>query len=149
MSLFQKINGFYHLRHPNGKNRSSFRTADTEERMGFNLIRKTGTHRVGRPEACHVRTQTNNHSCAQRTIISALHRRRKQIGRRFERPERVCKTTGSRRVQRPLADFAEPPQSKRCNLLRRNSAVFCDRSVSTSVRSRQRCPADTFGATFR
>ena len=58
------------------------------------------------------------------------------------------KTTGSRRVQRPLADFAEPPQSKRCNLLRRNSAVFCARSVSTSVRSRRRCPADTFGATF-
>ena len=58
------------------------------------------------------------------------------------------KTTGSRRVQRPLADFAGPPQSKRCDLLRRNSAVFCARSVSTSVRSRRRCPADTFGATF-
>ena len=29
-----------------------------------------------------------------------------------------------------------------------NSAVFCARSVSTSVRSRRRCPADTFGATF-
>ena len=95
-----------------------------------------------------MRTQTNNYHCAKRTIISALHRRRNQIGRRFERPERVCKTTGSRRVQRPLADFAEPPQSKRCNLLRRNSAVFCARSVSTSVRSRRRCPADTFGATF-
>ena len=104
--------------------------------------------RSGRPETCHVRTQTNNHHCAKRAIISALHRRRNQIGRRFERPERVCKTTGSRRVQRPLADFAEPPQSKRCNLLRRNSAVFCARSGRTSVRSRQRCPADTFGATF-
>ena len=90
-----------------------------------------------------------NHRCAERTANSALHRRRNQIGRRFERPERACKTTGSRRVQRPLADFAEPPQSKRCNLLRRNSAVFCARSVSTSVRSRRRCPADTFGATFR
>ena len=90
----------------------------------------------------------NKSCCAQRTIDSALHRRRKQIGRRFERPERACKTTGSRRVQRPLADFAEPPQSKRCNLLRRNSAVFCARSGRTAVRSRQRCPADTFGATF-
>jgi len=104
--------------------------------------------RSGRPETCHVRTQTNNHHCAKRAIISALHRRRNQIGRRFERPERACKTTGSRRVQRPLADFAEPPQSKRCNLLRRNSAVFCARSGRTAVRSRQRCPADTFGATF-
>ena len=46
------------------------------------------------------------------------------------------KTTGSRRVQRPLADFAEPPQSKRCNLLRRNSAVFCARSVSAGVVTR-------------
>ena len=89
-----------------------------------------------------------NHRCAERTANSALHRRRNQIGRRFERPERACKTTGSRRVQRPLADFAEPPQSKRCNLLRRNSAIFCARSVSTSVRSRRRCSADTFGATF-
>ena len=29
-----------------------------------------------------------------------------------------------------------------------NSAVFCARSVRTAVRSRRRCPADTFGATF-
>ena len=93
--------------------------------------------RSRRPEACHVRTQTNDYHCAQRTTVSALHRRRNQIGRRFERSERACKTTGSRRVQRPLADFAEPLQSKRCNLLRRNSAVFCTRSGRTSVRSRR------------
>ena len=29
-----------------------------------------------------------------------------------------------------------------------NSAVFCARSVRTAVRSRRRCPADTFGTTF-
>ena len=92
--------------------------------------------RSGRPETCHVRTQTNNHHCAKRAIISALHRRRNQIGRRFERPERACKTTGSRRVQRPLADFAEPPQSKRRNPLRRKSGVFCARSVSAGVGTR-------------
>ena len=42
------------------------------------------------PRACHVRTQPNNHRCAKRTTSSALHRRREQIERRFERPERVC-----------------------------------------------------------
>ena len=42
--------------------------------------------RSGRPETCHVRTQTNNHHCAKRAIISALHRRRERIGRRRERP---------------------------------------------------------------
>ena len=78
----------------------------------------------------------NKSCCAQRTIDSALHRRRKQIGRRFERPERACKTTGSRRVQRPLADFAEPPQSKRRKGLRRKSGVFCARSVSAGVVTR-------------
>ena len=46
------------------------------------------------------------------------------------------KTTGSRRVQRPLADFAEPPQSKRRNPLRRKSGVFCARSVSAGVVTR-------------
>ena len=65
-----------------------------------------------------------------------------------ERQEWVCKTTFSRRTQRPLADFAEPPQSKRRNPLRRKSGVFCARSVRTAVRSRRRCPADTFGTTF-
>ena len=39
--------------------------------------------RSRRPEACHVRTQTNDYHCAQRTTVSALHRRRNQIGRRF------------------------------------------------------------------
>ena len=51
--------------------------------------------RSGRPETCHVRTQTNDYHCAQRTTVSALHRRRNQIGRRFERPERACKTAQS------------------------------------------------------
>ena len=46
--------------------------------------------RSGGPRACHVRTQPNNHRCAKRTTSSALHRRREQIERRFERPERVC-----------------------------------------------------------
>ena len=45
--------------------------------------------RSGRPETCHVRTQTNDYHCAQRTTVSALHRRRNQIGRRFERSERA------------------------------------------------------------
>ena len=46
--------------------------------------------RSGRPETCHVRTQTNDYHCAQRTTVSALHRRRKRIGQRRERPERSC-----------------------------------------------------------
>ena len=46
--------------------------------------------RSGRPRACHVRTQPNNHRCAKRTTSSALHRRQEQIERRFERPDRVC-----------------------------------------------------------
>ena len=53
-----------------------------------------------------------------------------------ERQEWVCKTTFSRRTQRPLADFAEPPQSKRRNPLRRKSGVFCARSVSAGVVTR-------------
>ena len=53
-----------------------------------------------------------------------------------ERQEWVCKTTFSRRTQRPLADFAEPPQSKRRKGLRRKSGVFCARSVSAGVVTR-------------
>ena len=53
-----------------------------------------------------------------------------------ERQEWVCKTTFSRRTQRPLADFAEPPQSKRRKGLRRKSEVFCARSVSAGVGTR-------------
>ena len=52
------------------------------------------------------------------------------------------------RTQRPLADFAEPPQSKRRVFLRRKSGVFRARSVRTGVRSRRRCLADTFDTTF-
>ena len=53
-----------------------------------------------------------------------------------ERQEWVCKTTFSRRARRPLADFAEPPQSKRRKGLRRKSGVFCARSVSAGVVTR-------------
>ena len=53
-----------------------------------------------------------------------------------ERQEWVCKPTFSRRTQRPLADFAEPPQSKRRKGLRRKSGVFCARSVSAGVGTR-------------
>ena len=53
-----------------------------------------------------------------------------------ERQEWVCKTTFSRRTQRPLADFSEPPQSKRRKGLRRKSGVFCARSVSAGVVTR-------------
>ena len=65
-------------------------------------LRPAGSHcfrsfrgAIPQAEACHARTPANNHRCAQRTANSALHRRRKQIGRRFERPERVCKTAQS------------------------------------------------------
>ena len=45
-----------------------------------------------RPAACHriINNSNWNHCCAKRTTASAMHRRRKQSGRRFEHPERVC-----------------------------------------------------------
>ena len=41
--------------------------------------------RSGGPRACHVRTQTNNLSCAQRTTDSALRKIGKKNGRRMRR----------------------------------------------------------------
>ena len=46
-----------------------------------------------------------------------------------------AQTTGSRRVQRPLADFAESPQSKRCTKVHRNGA---DLACPLSERWRRR-----------
>ncbi len=44
--------------------------------------------RSHRPEACHVRTQTNNHRRAQRTTVSALRKSGKKNGRRMRRRKR-------------------------------------------------------------
>ena len=52
---------------------------------------------------------------AQRTAASAMHRRRKPIGRRFERPERVCerrKHSVCKRLRRLSAARAEASARK-------------------------------------
>ena len=71
-------------------------------------------------------TERRCQKCPQGTSVG--------IGQRFSLSGR--KTTFSRRTQRPLADFAEPPQSKRRKGLRRKSGVFCARSVSAGVVTR-------------
>ena len=92
--------------------------------------------RSGGPRACQVRTQPNNHRCAKRITSSGIAPEEESDRTAVRALGAGVKTTGSRRVQRPLADFAEPPQSKRRNPLRCKSGVFCARSVSAGVVTR-------------
>ena len=77
-----------------------------------------------------------------------LHRRTaksaEKVAATARAPGAGVQTTASRQGQRPLADFAEPPQSKRRVFLRRKSEVFCARSASDADDTRGFSPCLTF-----